>query len=186
LIGAKRAAMETLDFNGITCQVVRRSSRSIRIAFQGGHLRLVLPRHLDPLLIIDKHKKWILEKHEWFQRQRLLAERLDLVHRANEEFLNLVRDLSGKYAAGLGVKPSGIGFRRMKSKWGSCSSMGKISLNTWLQALPDELIAFVVFHELAHLKVRNHGAAFKALIRSEFPDFRDLDKKLKLYGLKIL
>jgi hypothetical protein len=74
----------------------------------------------------------------------------------------------------------------MKSKWGSCSSIGKISLNTWLQALPDDLVAYVVFHELAHLKVRNHGPAFKALIRAEFPDYRSLDKKLKLYGLKIL
>jgi predicted metal-dependent hydrolase len=52
--------------------------------------------------------------------------------------------------------------------------------------LPDELVAFVVFHEQAHIKVHNHGPAFKALIRSEFPDFRALDKKLKLYGLKIL
>jgi hypothetical protein len=74
----------------------------------------------------------------------------------------------------------------MTSKWGSCSSKGKISLNTWLRVLPDELVAFIVFHELAHLRVRNHGPSFKALIRSEFPDFRDLDQKLKLYGLKIL
>ena len=74
----------------------------------------------------------------------------------------------------------------MKSRWGSCSSKGKISLNTWLQVLPEELVAFVVFHELAHLNVRNHGREFKNLIRAEFPSFRDLDKKLKLYTLKIL
>ena len=93
---------------------------------------------------------------------------------------------AGSYAGVLGVKPAGIGFRRMKSKWGSCSAKGKVNLNTWLQALPDELVAFIVFHELAHLKVRNHGPEFKALIRSEFPDYRDLDKQLKLYSLKIL
>ena len=178
--------METLNFNGITCQVVRRNSRSVRIAFHSGHLRVVLPRHLDPLPIIDQHKKWILEKHEWYQQQRQLAGQLELSQRSNAEFLNLVREWSGHYAGVLAVRPSAIGFRKMKSKWGSCSSIGKISLNTWLQALPDELVAFVVFHELAHLKVRNHGPAFKALIRSEFPDFRALDKKLKLFGLKIL
>ena len=178
--------METLNFNGITCQVVRRNRRSVRIAFHGGHLRVVLPRHLDPLPIIDQYKKWILEKHEWYQQQRTLAETLDLSRRGNEEFLGLVRELSERYAGVLAVRPLGISFRKMKSKWGSCSSTGKISLNTWLQALPDELVAFVVFHELAHLKVRNHGPAFKALIRAEFPDFRDLDRKLKLFSLKIL
>jgi predicted metal-dependent hydrolase len=178
--------METLSFNGITCQVVRRNSRRIRIAFHSGHLRVVLPRHLDPLPIIDQHKKWILEKHEWFQRQRLLAGQLELSPRAGEEFLDLVRGLSRRYAGALAVRPSTMSFRKMKSKWGSCSAKGKVSLNTWLQVLPDELVAFVVFHELAHLRVRNHGPAFKALIRNEFPDFRELDKKLKLFGLKIL
>ncbi|MCX6555055.1 MAG: hypothetical protein NTZ12_08595 [Candidatus Aminicenantes bacterium] len=68
--------METLNFNGITCQVVRRDSRKISIAFHSGRLRIVLPRHIDPLPIIGKHKQWILKKHEWFERQRLLAGKL--------------------------------------------------------------------------------------------------------------
>jgi len=178
--------METVKLEGITCQVLRRNSRRVRIAFHGGNLRIVLPRHLDPLPIIDRHKRWILEKHEWFQRQRRLAEQLPLTCRSNEEFLGLVRELSGHYAGILGVKPAGIGFRRMKSKWGSCSTKGKINLNTWLRVLPDELVAFIVHHELAHLRVRNHGPEFKAFIRAEFPACRDLDRQLKLYSLKIL
>lgn len=178
--------METVDLEGIPCQLVRRSRRRVRIAFHSGRLRMVLPRHLDPLPIIDRHRKWILEKHEWFQQQRLLAERLQVENRSNEDFLGLVRELNNRYCEMLKVRPLGIGFRRMKSKWGSCSSRGKITLNTWLQALPRELVAFIVYHELAHLKVRNHGPEFKALIRSEFPQYRDLDKQLKLYSLKIL
>ncbi|MCJ7524870.1 MAG: M48 family metallopeptidase [Candidatus Aminicenantes bacterium] len=179
--------METIDFSGIACQVLRRNrGRGVRIAFRGGRLQIVLPRNLDPLPIMNRHKQWILKKHEWFRRQHLLAETLELVCRSNQEFLDLVRDLIRRYAGVLAVKPSGIGFRKMKSKWGSCNPKGKISLNTWLQALPDEPVAFVVYHELAHLKVRNHGPDFKALIRAEFPDFRALDKKLRLYSLKIL
>jgi len=178
--------METVDLEGITCQVVRRNSRRVRIAFHSGRLRMVLPRHIDPRPIIDRHREWILEKHEWFTQQRLLAERLDTIHRSNEEFVGLVRDLGWKYSEVLKVKPLGIGFRKMRSKWGSCSTLGKISLNTWLQVLPGELVAFIVFHELAHLRVRNHGPEFKALVRSEFPHHRDLDKKLRLYSLKIL
>lgn len=179
-------AMETLDLEGIPCQVVRRNNRRVRIAFLSGRLQMVLPGDVDPQSIIGRHKKWILEKHEWFQRQRLLAEQLELVRRSNEEFLGLVRSISSRYAEVLEARPAGIGFRRMKSKWGSCSFQGKITLNTWLQVLPDELVAFVVFHELAHLRFHNHGPEFKALIRLEFPHHRDLDRQLKLYSLKIL
>jgi len=179
--------METIDFSGISCQVVRRNRRrGVRIAFRAGRLQIVLPRNLNPLPIMNRHKQWILKKHEWFRRQQLLAEALELSQRSNEEFLSLVRDLNGSYAGVLAARPSGIALRKMKSKWGSCNPKGKICLNTWLQALPDELIAFVIFHELAHLKVRNHGPEFKALIRSAFPHYRALDKKLRLYGLKIL
>jgi hypothetical protein len=170
--------METLDLEGITCQVLRRNGRRVRLAFRQGRLSVVLPRHLDPRPVIDRHRDWILEKHEWFQRQRLLAEQQQLVQRSNDEFVALVRECSARYAGVLGVKPAGIGFRRMKSKWGSCSARGKVNLNTWLQVLPDELVAFIVHHELAHLRVRNHGPEFKALIRSEFPRHRDLDKQL--------
>ena len=178
--------MEIVNLEGIPCQVVRRSGRRVRLAFRQGRLRVVLPRHLDPQPVIDRHRQWILEKHQWFQEQRRKAEELELLRRSNDEFVALVRDCSGKYAGALGVKPSGIGFRRMKSKWGSCSAKGKVNLNTWLQVLPDELVAFIVYHELAHLRVRNHGPEFKALVRSEFPHHRDLDRQLKLYSLKIL
>jgi hypothetical protein len=178
--------METIHVHGIPCQVLRRRRRNARLVFHGGRLRLVLPGNADPLPVIERHRQWILEKAEWFQGQRLLAGQLDLVPRSTEAFLELVRDLSRRYEGILGRKPAVIGFRRMSSKWGSCSSKEKISLNTALKELPDELVAYVVFHELAHLRVRNHGPAFKALIRAEFPDFRSLDRKLRLYGLKIL
>ncbi|HEX7502329.1 MAG TPA: M48 family metallopeptidase [Acidobacteriota bacterium] len=178
--------METLNFNGISCQVLRQNRRRVRIAFRSGRLLIVLPRHLDPLPIMNRHRQWILEKHEWFRRQRLLADQLELSGRTNQQFLDLVRELCRGYAGVLAARPAGVGFRKMTSKWGSCSAKGKINLNTWLQVLPDELVAYVVFHEQAHLRVRNHGPEFKALIRSEFPQHRDLDEKLRLYGLKIL
>lgn len=178
--------MEIIDFNGIPCQVRRRNSRRVRIAFHGGRLRVVLPRCLDPLPIIERHKKWIVEKHAWYQQQRRLAVQLELSRRSGDVYLRLVQDLVARYSGVLGVRPAAIRFRKMKSKWGSCSFKGEITLNTWLQALPETLVAFIVFHELAHLQVRNHGPLFKAMIRREFSDFRDLNKKLQLYSLKIL
>lgn len=66
----------------------------------------------------------------------------------------------------LGVQHTKLDFRDMKSKWGSCSSTGRICLNVQLVRLPDELIDYVIVHELCHLKVMNHGAAFHDLVNT--------------------
>lgn len=70
-------------------------------------------------------------------------------------------------------------FRRQKSRWGSCSSRGALSLNTCLVFLPEELARHVILHELAHTRHMNHGQTFwKALFAME-PDALKLDKRLR-------
>ena len=81
---------------------------------------------------------------------------------------------------------TGIKFRKMKRRWGSCRSDGIITFNSFLQFVPEHLIAYIIFHELAHLIVKGHNRKFKAIIAREFPNYRQLDKELNLYGLKLL
>lgn len=66
-----------------------------------------------------------------------------------------------------------------KSRWGSCSSSGKINLSCYLLLLPDNLIDFVLVHELCHTREMNHGTHFKQLMRDIFPNYDELNKKLK-------
>lgn len=57
-----------------------------------------------------------------------------------------------------------VSIRNNRSNWGSCSSKNNISLNLMLMCLPDYLTDFILLHELAHTKIKNHSPAFWALL----------------------
>lgn len=82
------------------------------------------------------------------------------------------------WAQRMGVQPGRVQFRTMTRKWGSCSSITNITLNTRLVWLPAHLAEYVVVHELAHLKVFNHGSEFKALMAQHLPDFAARETEL--------
>lgn len=77
----------------------------------------------------------------------------------------------------LKYKSSRYGF--MKSKWGSCRSDNTITLNYHLLDLPDELVNYVIIHELAHTKHLNHSSQFWELVESFIPDYKLLRKEVK-------
>ena len=70
------------------------------------------------------------------------------------------------WAVRIGVSPSEIHVRRMKRKWASCSSKGRITLNTDMMTESKEFRDEAIIHELLHLKYPNHGRMFKMLLRS--------------------
>ncbi|CAN5678342.1 SprT family zinc-dependent metalloprotease [soil metagenome] len=72
----------------------------------------------------------------------------------------------------MGVAPSGLSFRRQKTRWGSCSSLGHISFNWKLVFAPEAVIDYLVVHELAHLVHANHSDKFWDLVKKNDPDCR--------------
>ena len=78
----------------------------------------------------------------------------------------------------------GFTYRRLfikdiRSRWGSCSVVNNINLALQLMRLPDDLVDYVVLHELAHTKVKNHGANFWKLLDQVSGDAKGLDKRLR-------
>jgi predicted metal-dependent hydrolase len=76
-------------------------------------------------------------------------------------------------------KPAGLRIRTMKSRWGSCSNKGIITLSTELIKLPDLFIEYVIIHELCHLKHHNHGTGYYKLLSELFPDWKTVRKELR-------
>lgn len=81
-------------------------------------------------------------------------------------------------------KVSKLNIRTMKSRWGSCSGKGVISLNSELIKLPEIYLEYVILHELCHLKHHNHGEGFYRLLSELFPDWRKVRKELKRINLR--
>ncbi|MBN1133283.1 MAG: M48 family metallopeptidase [Bacteroidales bacterium] len=71
-----------------------------------------------------------------------------------------VRELSGWHR----LPFTSLRIKKMKSRWGSCSTKNAINLNAWLVLLPDHLMDYVILHELAHTIHKNHSAQFWMLL----------------------
>jgi len=78
-----------------------------------------------------------------------------------------------------GLRYSSVTIRQQKTRWGSCSSRGSISLNARLLFLPPELVNYVLVHELCHTRHLNHSARFWRLVESYLPDYRQSDRQLR-------
>lgn len=77
------------------------------------------------------------------------------------------------------VAPTSFSIRKMKTRWGSCSRKGSISLNLHLVKLPEQCIKEVILHELCHLVHFNHSKEFYALMTAEMPDWKVWKKDLR-------
>ncbi len=75
--------------------------------------------------------------------------------------------------------------KHVKSRWGSCSSVNNINLNLHLMRLPDRIIDYVLLHELAHTKEKNHSKSFWQLLESVCPGAKQLDRELKKYHVDV-
>ena len=87
-----------------------------------------------------------------------------------------------KWAPLVGVTYGTVSIRAQKSRWGSCSSAGNISLNCLLALTPEFVRDYVVVHELCHRKEMNHSARFWAEVGRVLPGFKEAKKWLRENG----
>lgn len=79
-----------------------------------------------------------------------------------------------------------VSIRNQRTRWGSCSRRGTISLNWHLVQTPTLVRDYLIAHELAHLREMNHSRRFWALVAEFFPAWRDAERWLKTRGRDVL
>jgi predicted metal-dependent hydrolase len=83
------------------------------------------------------------------------------------------------YARKMDLHPKEIRFKKMRRRWGSCSSTGVVTLNTMMMQLSYEHIDYIIVHELAHLRHMNHSKEFHACVRTILKNEKKLRGELK-------
>lgn len=89
---------------------------------------------------------------------------------------------AARHAAALGVTVAGLSVRDTKSRWGSCSSAGRLNFSWRLILAPDAVLDYVVAHEVAHRCEMNHSKRFWALVGVLVEDRRHAQAWLKRHG----
>ncbi len=77
---------------------------------------------------------------------------------------------------------TGLTIRNNKTVWGSCTRTNKINLNLQLMRLPSHLIDYIILHELAHIKEKNHGSGFWHFLSQLDPEAKIHAKELRQYS----
>ncbi len=89
----------------------------------------------------------------------------------------------GYFSEIMGLDFKEIKYKKMKSRWGSCSSNRVLTFNTQLIKIDKKLIDYVIVHELSHLKHMNHSKSFHDLVERYILNSKELRKELKTIHL---
>ena len=145
--------------------------RAIEFAYTGEHLGVDWRRGAAPGL--ERHSSGIaVQAPDESAARRLLQGWLKSAaeERLTPRLLELAADL--KYPV------SRVSVRCQRTRWGSCSTRGTVSLNCSLVFLRPAVVRYLFVHELAHTKHMNHSANFWRLVEKLEPDYRRLDREL--------
>jgi predicted metal-dependent hydrolase len=85
---------------------------------------------------------------------------------------------------GVGVKQMTI--KNLKNRWGSLTKSGAINLNLNLVKAPEDVIDYIVLHELCHIKIKEHSHHYWDLLHKFMPDYHDKAEWLKANGSNLL
>ena len=130
-----------------------------------------IQKHLDKMKQVEK-------EHEIFSKNSTEIDRAE----ARKKLVSRLNELSEQH----GFSYNKVFMRNQKTRWGSCSAKNNISLNMKLVRLPDEMIEYVLLHELVHTRIKNHTNEFWGDLNELVGDAKKTDRRLNEYKIMLL
>ena len=184
----------TVEIDGVGPVLFERSKRAkhVNIAvkpFTG--VRVAVPDGLS----FQKAEEFVYTKKSWIQKHlarmkqyeeddntnSAISDDIDRA-KAKRKLTRTLKHLAAKY----GFTYNRVFIRNQKTRWGSCSNKNNISLNIKVVHLPEELVGYVILHELVHTRVKNHGNDFWGMMNKLVGDGKAKAASLREYGIGYL
>ena len=131
---------------------------------------------------VEQHADWIA-RHLAQQQARMAAAppapTPDEIAVLKEQARTVLPPKIAYWSEKMGVTPTGFKVTTARKRYGSCSGKNSLCFSCFLMQYPEEAIDLVVVHELCHIRHKNHGPAFYALLESVLPDHRQRKQLLK-------
>lgn len=148
----------------------------------------------DAKKLIEKKSEWIKSSIKKLSKNRLNEDEfsylgeikkledfniknLDIFYKKEIQKIlpSKVEELSKK----MQLFPTSISFRKNKRTWGSCNYKNGLNFNILLMKFPIEVMEYVIIHELAHIKHKNHSKDFWNLVEVYCPNYKEVEKRFK-------
>ncbi len=171
---------EILKYNSetISYEIIRSKIKNLYIYVKEGKVTVKAPTKMKDKLIqefVNKKAKWIynsLKKENDKKEEHIEEEDI-------QKLKIIVKKYIEKYTKLLKETPNKVRIRDIKYAWGSCSSNRNITINQKLANKKEEVIEYVVLHEMCHLKYMNHSKDFWNLLENHMPEYKKYRKILK-------
>ena len=188
------ANANTVEIDGVGPVLFERSKRAKHVnisvkPFVG--VRVAVPDGL----YFKKAEEFVNAKTDWIQRNLYKMKQYEKENtivsdasvdiervKAKPKLTRRLRHLAKKY----GFTYNRVFIRNQKTRWGSCSHKNNISLNMKLVKLPDELMDYVILHELAHTRFKNHSNDFWVELNMLVGNGKGMALRLREYGMGLL
>ena len=167
--------------------IVRSNRKTVAIQITAdGRVILRCPNRMpemDVLCFAESKRDWIKKHLAALSAQPSLPPFTEAeLHTLAAQIKPCIAARTAYFAELLGVTYGRITIRAQRSRWGSCSSKGNLNFNCLLALVPEEVLDYVIVHELCHLLEMNHSSAFWNNVERIIPDYRVRRKWLKDNG----
>ncbi|HKG87682.1 MAG TPA: M48 family metallopeptidase [Nitrososphaeraceae archaeon] len=99
---------------------------------------------------------------------------------------DIFEDKVGKHSKRIGVRVKRIAIKKLRNRWGSLTKNGVVNINLNLVKAPEDVIDYIVLHELCHLKIKEHSHHYWDLLHKYMPNYYDKIEWLKVNGDNLL